>query len=187
MAKLSKTGSVIWITGLSGAGKTTVSKILAQNLRKKDFNVILLDGDKLREIFEPDHENEKKYQKNKRVELALKYSKLSQALSLQGFTIVIATISLYTEIHEWNAKNLPRYFETYLCVPIEELRKRDTKGIYHKYDSGKISDVVGLDLKFDQPFNPTLKINFNEKLNAKQTASIIEKKYHEFLKKRPDV
>ena len=66
--------------------------------------------------------------------------------------VVIATISMFHKIHEWNRKNLPGYFEVFLDVPINELQKRDTKKLYKNISNGVISEVVGLDI----PFGTTL-------------------------------
>ena len=76
------------------------------------------------------------------------------------YLYLIATISLFHDIHEWNRKNLPDYFEVYLKVPIEELRKRDPKGIYKSFDEGKLNNVAGIDLKIDEPKNPDWLIDF---------------------------
>jgi adenylylsulfate kinase len=65
--------------------------------------------------------------------------------------VVTATISLFNEIHEWNRATLPGYFEVYLKVPIDELRRRDPKGIYRRFDAGELTHVAGLDLPIDEP------------------------------------
>ena len=67
---------------------------------------------------------------------------------------VVATTSLSTEVHAWNRANLQGYFEAYLRVPIEELRRRDPKGIYRRFDAGEIKNVAGLDLHIDEPEAP---------------------------------
>ena len=55
------------------------------------------------------------------------------------------------EVHTWNRSNLPGYFEVYLKVPVEELRRRDSKGIYSRFDAGELTHVAGLDLSIDEP------------------------------------
>jgi len=80
----------------------------------------------------------------------MKYSHLGKVIAEQGFTAVIATISLFKEIHIWNRENLAGYFEVYLKVPLEELRRRDPKGIYRRFDSGELKEVAGLDLSIDE-------------------------------------
>ena len=153
-------GQVIWITGLSGAGKTTVAAALDQCLRERGLIPILLDGDILRNLFKSTDEIGKTYNREARIKLALKYAHLCKTLSSQGFTVIIATISMYNEIYAWNRTNLPNYFEIYLKVPLKELRRRDPKKIYQRYDAGDLSDVAGLDLAVDEPLEPHVILDF---------------------------
>jgi adenylylsulfate kinase len=146
----------IWITGLSGAGKTTIGKEVASKLREKEKSVVYLDGDDLRAVFNLDHSQERNHKKGSRLALSKQYSNLCLALSKQELIVVIATISMFKEVHEWNRKNLPNYFEVYLKVPLKILRQRDPKNIYHRYDRGEIRNVAGLDLIVDEPSNPNL-------------------------------
>ncbi len=151
---------VIWITGLSGAGKSTLAKIVVEKLRTEGKLVLMLDGDDLREVFGTVSESKENYNYEARLKLANQYARLCRVLAIQGFTVVIATISLFHEIHTWNHLNLPGYFEVYLKVPLYELRRRDPKGIYKSFDSGSITQVMGLDLPFDEPKNPNLVVEF---------------------------
>ena len=151
---------VIWITGLSGAGKTTLAKELILRLEKTGVKPILLDGDVLRDILKSPNQEIDGHSRDARIELALKYAKLCKGLSSQGFTVVIATISMFTQVYAWNRLNLPDYFEVYLKVPLEELRRRDPKCIYERYDNGNLKNVSGLDLAVDEPYNPNLILDF---------------------------
>jgi adenylylsulfate kinase len=81
----------------------------------------------------------------------MQYARLCRNIAAQGPTVVIATISLFREVHAWNRANLPGYFEVYLKVPVDELRRRDPKGIYRRFDAGELRDVAGLDLPIDEP------------------------------------
>jgi adenylylsulfate kinase len=81
----------------------------------------------------------------------MKYSHLSRVFSQQGLIVVVATISLFKEVHAWNRNNLPGYFEVYLKTPVDELRRRDPKGIYRRFDEGELTNVAGLDLPIDEP------------------------------------
>ena len=147
-------GKVIWITGLSDSGKTTISKRISEELRKKNLNVILLDGDVLRGIFSNDYKVDSNFEKIKRIELAKNYSKLCKVLAEQGYIVVIATISMFSEIYKWNRINLPGYFEIYIKVPMEVLFNRDTKGLYKKFFEGNQKNIAGLDLEIDEPPSP---------------------------------
>ena len=155
--------SVIWITGLSGSGKTTLASGLVQKLISHNLPVIRLDGDELRHIFGVSATDQKIHTRSARLSLARQYSRLCQSLSNQGFIVVIATISMFEEIYSWNRQNLPNYLEIYLKVPIDELRLRDPKGIYMRYDSGQLKNVAGLDLEVEEPSSPDILWDFSLK------------------------
>ena len=144
-------GRVIWITGLSGAGKSTLAHELVASLRASGDVVVMLDGDELREVFGAVSVNLKNHSREARLALAIQYAYLCRILAHQGMTVVIATISLFKEVHVWNRAKLPGYFEVYLKVPVEELRRRDPKGIYRRFDAGELTDVAGLDVPIDEP------------------------------------
>lgn len=148
---MQESGRVIWITGLSGAGKSTLASEVANRLRTLGDSVVMLDGDELREVFGAVAANAQNHGREGRLALAMQYAHLCRVIAGQGLTVVIATISLFREIHAWNRANLPGYFEVYLKVPVEELRRRDPKGIYRRFDAGEIADVAGLDLPIDEP------------------------------------
>ena len=144
-------GVVVWITGLSGAGKTTVAYELVRRLRIQGKSVVMLDGDELRNVFGAVAAKAQNHGREGRLALAMQYAHLCRLIAAQGFTVVIATISLFREVHTWNRANLPGYFEVYLKVPLEELRRRDPKGIYRRFDNGELTNVAGLDLPIDEP------------------------------------
>jgi cytidine diphosphoramidate kinase len=162
------TGHVIWITGLSGAGKTTISKELVSRLKKDGRKVILLDGDQLRAIFGSEARTPESFSREARKNLALRYSRLCKVLSDQGFDVVIATISLFNEVHEWNRKHITNYFEVFLRVPVEELKNRDPKGLYEKFENGVVSNVAGLDMQVDEPETPDVLIEWKKGETAEE-------------------
>ena len=156
------TGQVIWITGLSGAGKTTLAEELNMRLqKKKHMHPILLDGDVLRNIFTKSSVGKELYDRNTRINLALKYGILSKTLSSQGFTVIIATISMFNEIYVWNRTNIKNYFEVYLKVPLDELSLRDHKKIYQRYRDGELYNVAGLDMTVDEPLSADVVYDFD--------------------------
>ena len=105
----------------------------------------------------------------------MQYSHLCRVIAKQELTVVIATISMFKEIHTWNRENLSGYFEVYLKVPVDELRKRDPKKIYKKFDNGELSSVAGLDLDIDEPLCANLIIDFSERKTADESANEIIK------------
>ena len=142
---------VLWITGLSGAGKSTLAHEVVGRLRAEGQTVVMLDGDELREVFGAVAASAQNHGRERRLALAMQYAHLCRVIAAQGLTVVIATISLFREVHAWNRANLPGYFEVYLKVPEEELRRRDPKGIYRRFDAGELTHVAGLDLPVDEP------------------------------------
>mgnify|MGYP001241354058 CR=1 FL=1 len=158
--------NIIWITGLSGAGKSSLAKIISGKLNEMNLPTILLNGDEVRKLLpESNQTNNDEYKLENRIKIALYYSKLCSYLSNQGFNVVMATISLYKEIQDWNKLNLKNYNELYLDVPLSVLRKRDPKGIYQLYYSGKIKNVAGIDLPINEPKNPRWHFKFKKDLD----------------------
>ncbi len=149
-------GKVVWITGLSGSGKTFVLRKILDKTRERAITVIGLDGDDLRKLIIGASNGKDNYTRQTRLELAFKYSELARIIATQNVNVVIATISLFHEIHRWNRENLPGYYEVFLSVPLAELRRRDPKHIYRKYQEGKLKNVAGLDLSVDIPESPDL-------------------------------
>ena len=149
-------------------------------LQKLNYKPIILDGDDLRKILGANADKSENYSSSARLEIGMQYSQLCKLISSQGFIVLIATISMFKEVHIWNRQYLPSYFEVYLKVPIEELRRRDHKKIYSKYDSGNLTNVVGLDLLFDEPEASDYVIEFKKN----QSPRIIANQLLEKLKKR---
>lgn len=162
--------SVIWITGLSGAGKSTLAKEVANRLRAESKKVVVLDGDEMREVFGNVKENSANHGKAARLNLAMQYAKLCRLISSQGTTVICSTISMFNEVHEWNRENISGYFEVYLKVPLSELKRRDPKGIYQRFDSGKLKNVAGLDLEVDEPQTPDILFEFDSTLSLSDLA-----------------
>ena len=157
---LQTAGRVVWITGLSGSGKSTLATEVVGQLRALCNDVIRLDGDELREVFAAESIKLQRHDRDGRLMLAMQYASLCRLLSMQGFTVVIATISMFREVYAWNRANVPGYFEVYLKVPIEELRRRDPKGIYRRFDAGDLLNVAGLDLPVDEPEQADFEVKF---------------------------
>jgi adenylylsulfate kinase-like enzyme len=155
-------GCVYWITGLSGAGKTTVGRELCRRLRTSGRPVTFLDGDALRTVIAEDLG----HSKDDRRRSAMRNARLCQLLAGQGTDVICATISLFHEVQQWNRKNIPGYREIYLRVPLEELRRRDSKGIYAAAERGDARDVVGIDVPAEAPEAPDLVLDNFEALDV---------------------
>ena len=115
-------GTLYWVTGLSGSGKTTISKIFYKEIKKSNKNIIFLDGDIIREIMNLKNKN---YDRKSRLNLAMLYAKFAKILTDQGVDVVFATISMFHSVREWNRVNVQRYIEIYLKVPFNIIAERN--------------------------------------------------------------
>ena len=139
-------GIVIWLCGLAGSGKSTIGFGVYEELKRQNPNIVYLDGDELRDLLE--HYS---YDKKGRIEVALKRSQFAHFLSAQGLIVVVTTISMFEEIYAYNRKTLENYLEVYIQCDLEELKRRDQKGLYSGALKGQIKNVVGVDIAFDEP------------------------------------
>jgi len=147
---------VIWITGLPGSGKTTITKELQKKLHSHSINPVILDGDKLREVLE-----NKSYDITSRKKLALTYAKLANLLSSQGHVVIVATVSLFHSIHKWNRANNANYLEVFIKPCVNTLLKRDQKGLYSS-SCNSLGDRVGKQVLPEYPLSPNLTIDNNK-------------------------
>lgn len=151
-----RNNKVFWITGLSGAGKTTVSLKLKEELIKAGINPIHIDGDSIREILG----DKFGYSDQERLYLAQCYGRLCKNLSEQNQTVICSTISMYDSVRKWNRDNIFNYIEVYLKAPISTLVSRDPKGLYADVNLRKEQPLVGHeDASFEEPKNPDLIFN----------------------------
>lgn len=142
---MSDKGTVYFFTGLSGAGKTTIGGLFHRRLKAHKPNVVILDGDQTRPVF-----NETVgYSDEDRERGARRTFRVSRMLADQGIDVVVCSISMYSSVRSWNRENIENYKEIYIKVERDTLLRRNQKGLY---TSGK--NVVGVDLPFDEPKTP---------------------------------
>ncbi|NBH32495.1 adenylyl-sulfate kinase [Clostridiaceae bacterium] len=161
-------GNLYWITGLSGAGKTTIGTLLYEYLKSKKDNVVFIDGDKTREVFQ-----NKDYSEDGRRKQTYMNRNLCKLLTDQGIDVIIAVIGMRHEYREWNRKNIQNYFEIYLHVPIEILIKRDSKKIYSRAVRHELTNVYGIDMPYEEPQNPDIRICNDSVLTPKEVCEAI--------------
>jgi len=138
---------LIWITGFSGAGKTSVARLVEPSLSKLGYNTIYLDGDDLRAIFK----SNLKYTKNSRKKLGYIYFRLCSYLVAQGYVVILSANVMFDEIIEWVRTNIPRSIQVFLNVPkdVRKLRDESTKKLFlnrkmidYEYDIPSQADIV---------------------------------------------
>lgn len=144
---------VIWITGLSGAGKSTIAAEVHRLMRERGLPAVHLDGDQVREVVGDaacGHDPES------RLVNAYRICRLAAMLAAQDLPLVVSTVSLFHEVHAWNRANLSGYFEVYVKVRLDTVHRRDPKGIYVRASNGEEANVWGLHLACEEPENPHL-------------------------------
>ena len=154
------------MTGLSGVGKTTISKKLIKLIEKKFGKTIVINGDDLRKIFEL-----KKYDIKSRKEYVLQYSRLCKFLSNQNINVIMSVVGLFHHIHKWNRKHLDNYIEIYIKSSIDKITRYDQRGIYKK------KKVVGIDIIKQIPKKPHISI-FND---FKKSKILCKKIFNEII------
>ena len=152
---MTRDGTVWWITGLSGSGKSTVGRLVRDGLAARGRPALLLDGDVLRGVLG----ETASHGRDDRRRLASIYSRLSREVASQGIDAVCASISMFHSVRAWNREHITRYLEIYLRVPLPELEARDPSGLYARARAGEPMMVVGLDEAFEEPMRPDLVID----------------------------
>lgn len=159
------------MTGLSGAGKTTISTLLYRYLREKKDNVVLIDGDAIREVYQ-----NKDYSEEGREKISYINMRLCKMLTDQGIDVIIAVIGMRDAYRKWNRENIANYFEIYLEVPMEILLARDSKGLYSRALRGEVINVYGIDMPYEEPKHPDIKIRNDSSESPEDVCRIIIEK-----------
>ena len=156
--KKNNLGTLFWITGLSGSGKTQISKRLLYKIKKKYGPTVLFNGDDIRKIF-----SLKGYSLKERSDTALKYCKLAKFITNQNINVIFAVVGMMNTPRNWNKKNIKNYVEIYIKSDLKTIIKKRKKKIYQI----KKENIVGLDIKPEFPKKPDIIINNNFKKNIK--------------------
>ncbi len=168
---MDKRNRVYWLTGLSGAGKTTIGRLWYEELKRSGEKVVLLDGDELRAVFGGGFG----FTAEARLKLAMSYGRLCALLAEQGITVVCCTISMFRSVREWNRANIPGYFEVYIQASMETLRQRDQKGLY----SQNVENVAGVGLQVELPDTPDLILDNNGQRVPEEQVAILRRRLEE--------
>jgi adenylylsulfate kinase-like enzyme len=145
-------GRLYWITGLAGAGKSSLAQRLFDVLKPQNPALVFLDGDSLREIFDAIGQ----YEEIQRHRMAMNYARLSQLLTSQGIDVICATISMFDDVRDWNRKHISNYTEIYLKVSFSVLRERNQHNLYRGQSGQQIKNLVGFDIEAQFPKSPDI-------------------------------
>jgi adenylylsulfate kinase len=151
-------GFVLWFTGLSGAGKTTLALALNEKLKARSIRVERLDGDVVRESLTKDLGFSKE-DRDKNIERVTFVAKL---LSRNNVAVLASFISPYAETRDFVRREVTNFIEVFVDAPIEVCEERDVKGMYAKARAGLIKNFTGIDDPYEAPVSPDIHIKTHE-------------------------
>lgn len=148
-------GFTLWMTGLSGAGKSTISDVVVEELGQRDVPVEVLDGDVVRENLSKGLG----FSKEDRDTNIRRIAFVADLVSKHGTPVITAAISPYREIRD-EARELMngRFVEVFIATSLEECESRDVKGLYAKARSGEIKEFTGVSDPYEPPENPEISV-----------------------------
>jgi adenylylsulfate kinase len=163
-------GFTLWFTGLSGAGKTTISTIVEDQLGERGSRVEVLDGDVVRENLSKGLG----FSKEDRDTNIRRIAFVADLLSRNGVPVITAAISPYREIRD-EARELmgDRFIEVFVKASVEVCAERDVKGLYEKAFKGEIKEFTGVSDPYEPPLNPELTLDTEHQTPEESAAQIL--------------
>jgi adenylyl-sulfate kinase len=158
-------GFTLWFTGLSGAGKTTVSQLVIENLREREMKVEALDGDVVRTHLSKGLG----FSKEDRDTNSRRIGFVCQILSRNGVIAVASAISPYRSVRDEVREMVNDFVEVYVHVTLDGAIARDVKGLYKKALAGEIKEFTGVSDPYEEPLNPELTL-FTEQQTPQESA-----------------
>lgn len=167
-------GFTLWFTGLSGAGKSTISEVIYDRLKNDGAKVELLDGDVVRTHLSKGLG----FSKEDRDVNVRRIGFVCELLSRNGVIAIVAAISPYREVREEVRARIDNFVEVFVTCPIEVLAQRDVKGLYKKALAGEIPSFTGVSDPYEPPVNPEVTIDSSEQ-SVHDSVEIVWRKLQE--------
>ena len=154
---LGQQGLMVWFTGLSGSGESTIAIALGRELQKRHFLCRILDGDNIRSGIN----NNLGFSAEDRIENIRRIAEVGKLFVDTGIITIAAFISPNNDIREMAANIIGKddFVEVYVSTPIEECERRDVKGLYAKARKGEIKNFTGISAPFEAPLHPALSLD----------------------------
>jgi adenylyl-sulfate kinase len=159
--------AVVWFTGLSGAGKSTIAREVHDRLQTAGVKVEYLDGDTIRTVFPATG-----YTRPDRDEHVRRVGFLASRLEHHGVVVICALISPYLDSRAQIRRLCGRFVEIHVSTPLDECERRDVKGLYQRARRGEISNFTGLDDAYEPPVDPELRIDTTG-ISVEEAADIV--------------
>ena len=162
-------GFTVWLTGLSGAGKSTIADQLERELRARDVPIEVLDGDVVRTHLSKGLG----FSREDRDTNILRIAFVASLLTRHGVGVITAAISPYEEARRQARAQIGDFVEVYVRCPIEELTRRDVKGLYEKALRGEIANFTGVSDPYEAPSNPEVVVETDKESVAESVGKIL--------------
>ena len=180
---LGQRGMMIWFTGLSGSGKSTIAIALERELHRRGLLCRILDGDNIRSGIN----NNLGFSPKDRIENIRRIAEVGRLFVDTGIITLAAFISPTNELRRMAARIIGEddFFEVYVSTPLEECERRDVKGLYAKARRGEIKEFTGISAPFERPEHPALTLDTSRlslEESVKQLLDLIEKKQQKAAK-----
>ena len=163
-------GMVLWFTGLSSAGKSSISRAVYEKLWAKGYRVELLDGDVVRRGLSKDLG----FSREDRDENIRRIGFTAELLARNGVIVLVAAISPYRQTRAEVRARIANFIEVYVNAPIEVVEARDLKGIYRRARAGEIRGVTGIDDPYEPPLAPELECCTDHEALAESVEKVME-------------
>ncbi|MEN9202084.1 MAG: adenylyl-sulfate kinase [Thermostichus sp. DG_1_6_bins_120] len=167
---MSRRGVTVWFTGLSGAGKTTLSQGVAQQLRAWGLPVEVLDGDVVRQYLSKGLG----YSKVDRDENVRRIGFVAKLLTRQGVIVLVSAISPYRQTRQEVRQQIGNFIEVFVDAPLAVCESRDVKGLYRKARAGLIQNFTGIDDPYEPPENPEVICKTAEQSIAESVQQVMQ-------------
>jgi adenylylsulfate kinase len=161
----------VWLTGLSGAGKSSISYLLKEELLKQGCKVEILDGDVLRQSLTSDLG----FSKKDRQENIRRIGFIASLLTRNGIFTIVSVISPYRSARNEVKQLIGDFLEVYVNAPLDICEKRDVKGLYEKARSGKIQNFTGISDIYEPPVEPDIECKTHQEDIAESVCKILSK------------
>lgn len=148
---------VIWLVGMSGAGKSTIGRSLYSSLKQVFPQTVFVDGDEIRALFRHDQTDDAYTVEGRRIN-AERIQSLCRWLDVQNIDVICCILAMFPDISAENRELFSDYREIFVDVPLPVLMQRDNKGLYQAALCGRQCNVVGVDIEYRTPVAPDLVI-----------------------------
>jgi adenylylsulfate kinase len=162
-------GVTVWFTGLSGAGKTTISRAVAEKLRSLDCKLEVLDGDIVRENLTKGLG----FSKEDREENIRRIGFVAHLLTRNGVIVLVSAISPYRSMREEAKQRIGDFVEVFVNAPLNVCEERDVKGLYKKARAGEIKQFTGISDPYEPPTEPTIECRTDLESEEESVAKVL--------------